>query len=942
MQNDDYASAETLLLQSLKRAKDVGSSSAEMFTRYHLGRTYYFSEKAAKAIDQFAIVLRWAEGTRNDDLEAETRKMIGMSQAKLGNKAAAVEELDRALLKLDAQGRPGAFLCSGRLQWEMGQNADSRKRILQAIEGFLANHDHLNAANALRMNCTVAESDGDYGEELKAAQRGIELLEALTSGTTASKQAALLMSDAMNTQISTLFKLHRPEDAMRAAERAHAFYHKQPNAPKEGELEGIIGSYYLETGNEIQARGYFLESANKFDLAGKKAMATAARRRAITVHGENELITPQKLKELGRQIEESDDQEKKASLLSRRGDLLRQGTSKSNQSLAILDLEQAYAIYSRLLDVAGGSKAPTLRMNFLVNQCFGCLHSLAMTQFYTGDLAGSRESRRLMASLAQRPGLNQDVNLLIYKSILLLDWAFHDDDRMRADLDSATPGALKLHDHQTLSFLSTLRGQLCDRAKDPENALKNYRIAIAELEKGSDGAEVPQLRDRHNERESLDPYAAAIRILVMRGAIDEAFNLSERARSQAFLEEVQAQGNRTHQGQKLEAEARLLRQKLNELGNEQRSRKAGASDEAAAAHETLRHEYDNLLLRMKMADSPKGWATSAKPCTAADVCSRLGAKHTLLSYQPVDIGLVVFIATHEGITFAFSPALDYEIEKLMVECEDSDLHQEASSKLYNLLVRPAGPMIRDSKVTIAPYGALRGLSFAMLSPDGEHFMGDEHPLDYTPSASALAMRPRGPQHPGSQALIMENSDGGQQFGTLATAREEAQQIAGLYNVRPLLEVTRLQFTSKAPGANLLHIASHGEMNPDHPDQAKLILKPADGNDGSLYLADIRSLDLRGTALVTISACQGAKGTGMGDGLSIQNAFLFAGARNVIAPLWTVDDAVSHDLMLNLHQQIRRGASYGEALRQAQIETRRAHPKSRDWAAFILMGASGED
>jgi CHAT domain-containing protein len=142
---------------------------------------------------------------------------------------------------------------------------------------------------------------------------------------------------------------------------------------------------------------------------------------------------------------------------------------------------------------------------------------------------------------------------------------------------------------------------------------------------------------------------------------------------------------------------------------------------------------------------------------------------------------------------------------------------------------------------------------------------------------------------------------------------------------------------------VIHLAVHGLGNSQFPDRAALILgsSPTIGQDGLLQVREIRDLPLRAD-LVTLSACDTGNGKLLGgEGIaSLERAFLLAGAKSVIASLWTADDTYTIALMKRLYQHLIDGYDKGAALRQAKVDLLKEFAGQADpvyWAGFILVG-----
>jgi len=97
--------------------------------------------------------------------------------------------------------------------------------------------------------------------------------------------------------------------------------------------------------------------------------------------------------------------------------------------------------------------------------------------------------------------------------------------------------------------------------------------------------------------------------------------------------------------------------------------------------------------------------------------------------------------------------------------------------------------------------------------------------------------------------------------------------------------------------------------------------PEPDNDGILMAAEVVDLDLRGTDLVTLSACSTATGEALsGEGvLGLRRGFVMAGARNLLMTLWPVDDADTADFMEDFYRRYAETGNAPKALTEVQRE-----------------------
>jgi CHAT domain-containing protein len=219
------------------------------------------------------------------------------------------------------------------------------------------------------------------------------------------------------------------------------------------------------------------------------------------------------------------------------------------------------------------------------------------------------------------------------------------------------------------------------------------------------------------------------------------------------------------------------------------------------------------------------------------------------------------------------------------------------------------------------------------------------PLPSSPRPTVEAAGPAG-----SVAMVNASAEP-PAFARLPASRAEAEAIAAL---APRGEATvAVGFAAARPavvgealfGYRIVHFATHGVLDTDHPALSGLALSSIDeaGQPRHGFLAMRDVYDLRLSAdLVVLSGCRTALGRELrGEGLvGLARGFQYAGAARVLASLWQVEDRATAALMTRFYGGLwRDGMTPAAALRAAQLSLR-AERRYRDpssWAAFVLIG-----
>jgi CHAT domain-containing protein/tetratricopeptide (TPR) repeat protein len=290
--------------------------------------------------------------------------------------------------------------------------------------------------------------------------------------------------------------------------------------------------------------------------------------------------------------------------------------------------------------------------------------------------------------------------------------------------------------------------------------------------------------------------------------------------------------------------------------------------------------------------------------------------------------------------------------------------------LHQQLIQPLSPYLGNTQhLLLSPDSALNLLPFEALQDQNNKYLIESYAISYLTSGRDLlrfADAPPSRQAPtvfseinyGQSTPTAQNQSAN--FSPLDTAAE-TQQIQTLFKTTQVFRDRQATKTAlqqiKAP--QILHLATHGYFNPapksknnkqiDNPLlRSGIILAGANqanstvpAKEGILTGLETSALDLYGTQLVVLSACE----TGLGDisageGIyGLRRALVIAGAQSQILSLWKVENTATTALMNNFYQNLSQGQGRHAALRQAQLKLLKSANYSNPhyWAAFIPSG-----
>ncbi|MBT9587870.1 CHAT domain-containing protein [bacterium] len=557
--------------------------------------------------------------------------------------------------------------------------------------------------------------------------------------------------------------------------------------------------------------------------------------------------------------------------------------------------------------------------------------------------------------LAQASGDRKlESDILTHRAILIGQGGA--DAQVMRDLAQAIQLRRQVYDQYGLIFSLYWQGKFLAQRGDVSAASISLHEAVELLEGVKDGAGSIERGGETLLKSQAEVYEEYIRLLLQQGRHEEALEALARSRRQELrrLFEVQQASlpplrqRALEQSRSIQGEREALERKLQkELSLPAGQQNSGQVEQTRQQREQRISDYRQFLRELFQSQPELAGMISVHPKQLRAKQSALGKDEAVVEYLCGQNQLYLFLVTPKALEVKVLDLPRAELQRRVLQMRQLLISPQADTKslsiqshqLYGDLIKPLEPWLRETQsLAILPNGPLHYLPFQALlrDPGKGQYVGDRWACINLCEESFLAPAPAGraPQ----RMLLLGNPD-----GTLAAAEREVLRISQIFPGCPayLGKAAKKSLVQQAGGSYQgLHIASHGLLDRNDVTRSYILLAPesSDASSGRLTMREIWGLDLKGMQLVTLSACL----TGLGEGnpgddlISLENAFVFAGANSVVASLWEVSDEASAMLMTEFYQNLKK-LGPARALQRAQRTTRDKYPHPYFWAPFIFVG-----
>ena len=315
-----------------------------------------------------------------------------------------------------------------------------------------------------------------------------------------------------------------------------------------------------------------------------------------------------------------------------------------------------------------------------------------------------------------------------------------------------------------------------------------------------------------------------------------------------------------------------------------------------------------------------------------EIQEALEAGESVLDYFIGEEALYVFVINQQALHFkriVLKEDLNESIQQFRegLKASDFDSYTNAAYQLYRTLVYPVEEYVNGNELYVVPHGVIAYLPFDALISEkpvsrAYHelaYLTKTYEISYLYNSKLMNVSFKKPEVEAYLGIVPAYEGN---YQPLIYAEKEVDEISTLLSGEKLMgsAATETYVRNNASKYDILHFASHAEVNPDKAMLSRLILGRDSINDGSLHTYELYNMELS-SSLVVLNACNTGEGKlYAADGIiSLASGFHFAGCESVLMNLWEVPDQSSSVLVTDFFKYLKEGACKRSALSRAKSD-----------------------
>jgi CHAT domain-containing protein/Tfp pilus assembly protein PilF len=926
-------------------------------------------EKSLLGLDFIIYCSNWFKDIRLkiDGLNEKARGLFQFDRYKEGIKLC--REIQNILKPLKDKRRMGrVLLITGHLENRLGHLLQAEKAYQEAMVITEETGDKADRVDIFLGLGGIYHAKGDLKKSLQYEKRALRLTRKIKPSQRKVREAGTLINIGLiYLLLGDLVKaLHYLKRAQTLNKKLNAKY------------------------NEVFATSNI---GNLYILLGELSLGLAVQKEALDLSREVGIkqVEAMILQGMGSVYKDFSDYQQALKLSKDSYSILREISEPRNQ---VVSLVQIATIYMRLAQLKEARKSLLKALALVRKGGFQVEEAFALSVMGEVEFRSNHHSEAL-DSLQKALSLSRHTRHRILETKTMLQIA-HVNLRLNRLKDaeryaqSALDLAKRIKEPEGICSAHYTFGIIQKRRKKWDLALDAFKQSIAAVEKLRSKLTTQEFRIGFMKGKT-EPYYEIILLLLKMNRFAEAFNYTEKAKSRALLDLLDA--NRipiVSKERKLTKEERILRARIDFLLKKYQenieakdTRSLYLKNIYKTDLDRLEEEYAELEERL-LKKSPEYYAlANAKTLTLEQIQEYwkpskelFGQDTGLIEYfiayskdrngegkalVPQDERLITFVLGSKGLVTQQAIAGYHQIKEdfeafqheiMLLESlgkekrsqaarESIHIVQKLLGRLYDQLLGPISEHLEDFKeLKIIPHGFLHHLPFgALFNSRSQRYLIEDFTLSQSPSASVLRSCFEKNSLRKDRCLVMGIKD-----ERLPYAEEEVQRVSRKFQSdrRKIFfgnRVTLKNLQTHFGNEPIFHFVGHAVFRTDKPFESYLQLP----RHKRLTASDLFSLSLRSdiSSLVTLSACETGMSevTGGDELIGLTRGFMYAGAPSLLVSLWRVADESTAILMDQFYSHYKRGLDKASSLRLAQLdllkENQFSHPYF--WTPFVLIG-----